>query len=60
MNVYIALVDIVIWKERNLLNDKNDTLRSVWKYRLDVLHSNVEYDSMQLLTRIDEAYDSKL
>lgn len=60
MNVYIALVDIVIWKERNLLNDRNDTLRSVWKYRLDVLHSNVEYDSMQLLTRIDEAYDSKL
>lgn len=59
MNVYVALVDIVIWKERSLLEDKDETLRSVWKYRLDVLRTNVKYDNMKLLTRLGIAFDSQ-
>lgn len=62
LNVFVVLVDVVIWKERNEIvysNNADVFLRNFQHYRNNVLLPNYPHDNAQLITRTNFNYLSK-
>lgn len=64
LNIFVALVDVVVWTERNeieLSTDADETLKKFLAYRRRVLSRNHPNDNAQLLTetKFDDGVNGK-
>lgn len=60
-NVFVVLVEIVIWTEKNeieLSNDNSKLIGNFNSYRNDILLKKYPHDIAQLITKTDFGYGS--